>query len=230
MQPSALKLRTCRNKQKGPSGLFLGLGFQGLFLFTMLAGGCLFGQKQVNKTLLNPEIQAISIDGTLAYEVELLTESSQEVSVEARMEGEYGTDLMVLFRESGTTLFIETRFGPNFKMPNDKLGAHKVISVRLKITLPEHQNVFLSGASCQVTTSGVFRDLDIVFNDGGCNLAHQAENTEVTTGSAPITAHLKSGVVDAQSKYGSVFLEPIPLGDHHLKLYSTRGDIAVNLL
>jgi len=230
MPPSALKLRTCRNNQKGPSGLFLGPGFRGILLFIMLTGGCVLGQKQVTKTLLNPEIQAISIDGALAYEVELLTEDSQEVSVEARMEGEYGRDLMVLFKESGTTLFIETRFGPNFKMPNDKLGAHKVISVRLKITLPEHQNVFLSGASCQVITSGVFRDLDIVFNDGGCDLAHEAEKTEVTTGSAPITAHLKSGVVDAQSKYGVVRLGPIPVGGHHLKLYSTRGDIVVNAL
>ncbi|MGB5654480.1 MAG: hypothetical protein WBM56_11675, partial [Robiginitalea sp.] len=208
----------------------LGLGFKGIFLFMTLAGSCLFGQKQVTKTLLNPEINAISIDGALAYEVELITEGSQEVSVEARMEGEYGSDLMVLFKESGTTLFIETRFGPNFKMPNDKLGAHKVISVKLKVTLPEYQNVFLSGASCQINTSGVFRNLDIVFNDGGCDLYHQAENTEVTTGSGPITAYLKSGVVDAQSKYGTVLLEPIPVGSHHLKLYSTRGDISVKSL
>jgi len=230
MPPSVLKPRTCRNRQKGPSGLFLGLDFPGTFLFLVLTGGCLFGQKQVTKTLLNPEIQSINIDGSLAYEVELLTEDSQEVSVEARMEGEYGSDLMVLFRESGTTLFIETRFGPNFKMPNDKLGAHKVVSVRLKITLPENENVFLSGVSCQVITSGVFRDLGIVFNDGGCDLSHRAQNTEVTTGSAPITAHLRSGVVDAQSKYGTVLLEPIPAGNHHLKLYSTRGDIVIRSL
>ena len=228
MPLSALKLRTCRNKQKGPSGLFLGLDFRGIFLIFTLSGGFLFGQKQVTKTLLNPQIQAINIDGSLAYEVELLTEGTQEVSVEARMEGEYGSDLMVLFKESGTTLFIETRFGPNFKMPNDKLGAHKVVSVSLKIILPERQNVFLSGVSCQVMTSGVFRDLGIVFNDGGCELSHRANNTEVTTGSAPITAHLKSGVVDVQSKYGTVLMEPIPLGNHHMKLYSTRGDIAVS--
>lgn len=230
MLPSVLKLRTCRNRQKGPSGLFLDLGFRGFFLLMFLSGSCLFGQKQVTKTLLNQEIKAISIDGTLAYEVELLTGTSQEVSVEARMEGEYGSDLMVLFKESGTTLFIETRFSPNFKMPNDKLGAHKVISIRLKVTLPELQNVFFNGGTCQVFTSGLFRNLDIVFNDGGCDLAHQAESTEVTTGSAPISAHLKSGVIDAQSKYGDVLLESIPTGNHHLKLYSTRGDISVRML
>lgn len=230
MPPSALKLKTCRNRPKGPSGLFLNLGIPGFLLLMSLPGGCLFGQKQVTRTWVNPEIKAIHIDGTLAYEVELLTAPSREVSVEARMEGEYGPDVLVLFKESGTTLFIETRLGPNFKMPNDKLGAHKVISVRLKVTLPERQNVYLSGASCQVFTSGVFRNLDIVFNDGGCDLSHQADHTEVITGSAPITAHLKSGVIKAESKYGVVLLETIPAGDHQWKLYSTHGDISVRIL
>ena len=97
MPLSVLKPRTCRNNQKGPSGLFLGLVFPGTFLFLVLTGGCLFGQKQVTKTLLNPNIKSINIDGSLAYEVELLTDDSQEVSVEARMEGQYGRYLMVLF-------------------------------------------------------------------------------------------------------------------------------------
>ena len=230
MLPSALKQKTCSSKKKGPQGLFLGLGFPGFLLFLALGSGTLYGQKQVTKPLINSGIRAISIDVTRAYEIQLLTGEAQEVMVEARMEGEYSSDLLVLFKESGSTLFIETPFSPNFEMPNDKLSAHKVISVKLKIILPEYQNVFLNASSCQVSTSGVFRNLDIVLNDGGCNLTHKAENTEVTTGSAPINAHLESGVIEADSKYGKVLMEPIPIGDHHLKLYSTRGDISVHSL
>jgi hypothetical protein len=231
MPHSALKPKTCRSKKKSLKGLFFGPFFSwGPLLLFFISPCHLSGQKQVTKTLLNPGIHAISIDGTLAYSMELETGKAEEVVVEARMEGEYGSDLMVLFRESGSTLFIETRFGPNFEMPNDKLGAHKVISVRLKVTLPEHQDVFLNAASCQVVTSGVFRNLEIVFNDGGCSLSHKAENTEVKTGSAPITAQLESGVVEARSRYGTVRLDPIPAGDHHVKLFSTWGDIAVTSL
>lgn len=229
MRRLVLKQKICRINKRSPSGLFFVPDLRGVFLTIFLLGSsALFGQKQLTKTLLNPGIKAISIDGTLAYKLELKTGSSEEVSVEARMEGEYSSDLMVLFRESGTTLFIETRFSPNFKMPNDKLGAHKVISVRLTVTVPEYQNVFLNAASCQLTTSGIFKDLDIVFNDGGCMLSHKAENTEVLTGSATITAYLESGIIEANSRYGKVLADPIPKGDHHLKLYSTRGDILVN--
>jgi hypothetical protein len=212
-------------------GLFFGPGvFPAILLFGFLYTGSVVGQKQLTKTLLNPGINSISIDGTLSYKMELETGSSEEVSVEARMEGEYSPDLMVLFRESGTTLFIETRFSPNFEMPNDKLGAHKVISVSLKVTVPEHLNVYLHALSCQVGTSGIYKNLEIVFNDGGCNLSHRAENTEVLTGTAPITAYLESGVIDASSRYGKIRIDPLPSGDHHLKLKSTRGDISVNSL
>lgn len=192
--------------------------------------GFLFGQKQLTKTLLSPGIQAINVDAALSYKLELQTGDTQEVIVEARMEGEYSSDLLVLFRESGKTLFIETRLSPNFKMPNDKLGAHKVISIYLKVTLPAFQDVFVSAASCQIATSGTYKNLEVVFNDGGCRLAHRAENTEVRTGSAPITAYLFSGIVQAESKFGKVRIDPLPPGDHHLKLQSIQGDISVKSL
>ncbi|MDM9631281.1 hypothetical protein [Robiginitalea aurantiaca] len=224
----ALKQKTCRSNIKSPSGLFLNpVLCRAFFACYILGCGIIYGQKQLTKTLLNPGISSVSIDGTMSYKLELQTGTSKEVSVEAQMEGEYSPDLMVLFRESGTTLFIETRFSPNFEMPNDKLGAHKVISISLKVTVPENQDVFLNAASCQLTTFGVFKNLDIVFNDGGCNLSHRAENTEVQTGSAPIIAHLKSGVIEARSKYGEVHIDPLPRGDHHLKLHSTQGNISV---
>lgn len=196
------------------------------FLFIGAQPG--YGQKQVTKTIVNPQITAINIDGNLSYRVVLETAVTKEVSVEARMDGEYEKGLLVNFREEGKTLYLETRFSPEFRFPNDKLGAHKVVSVSLKVTLPEDQQILLTAGSCEVSASGRYRDLKIVFNDGLCDLYHSAENTEVRTGKAPIVAHLHSGVVEAESRYGEVHLDKIPKGDHHLKLYSTEGDISVN--
>jgi hypothetical protein len=143
------------------------------------------------------------------------------------MEGEYGKDLLVLFREEGSTLFVTARFGPEFKLPNDKLGAHKVVSVRMKVTVPRGESVRLNAQTCQVVTSGHYKDLKIAFNDGSCRLGHTALNSQVRTASAPIYANLCRGDVEARSAYGEVFLEPIPSGDHHLLLHSTHGNITV---
>jgi len=231
MPRSALKQKTCRSKKRRPQGRFLLKGFF-LFFLPVLFFGTHYGycQKRVTKTLVNPEVSAINIDGNLCYRITLETADTNEVSVEARMDGEYEKELLVSFRESGKTLYLETRFSPEFRFPNDKLGAHKVVSVSMRVILPQDQQILLTAGSCEVSTLGRYRDLEIVFNDGLCDLSHSAENTEVRTGKAPIVAHLNSGVVEAESRYGEVHLEPIPAGDHHLKLYSTQGDISVNYI
>ena len=229
MRPLALKQKTCRNKDGRPSGrLLLRATLLFSFLFLLLGTHHSFSQKRVTKTLVNPEISSINIDGNLCYRIVLETADTKEVSVEARMDGEYEKGLLVNFREAGKTLYLETRFSPEFRFPNDKLGAHKVVSVSMKITLPYDQRISLTARSCEVSTTGRYRDVKIVFNDGLCDLNHSAENTEVRTGKAPIVAHLNSGVVEAESRYGRVRMEPIPEGDHHLTLYSTQGDITVS--
>ena len=228
MQLLALKLKTCRSKEKRPIGRFLLRGAFLLLIFLFYGGQPSFGQKRVTKTLLNPEVTVINIDGNLCYRVGLETADTKEVSVEARMDGEYQKGLLVNFREAGNTLNLETRYSPEFQFPNDKLGAHKVVSVSMRVTLPRDMEILLTAQSCEISASGEFRDLKIVFNDGLCDLSHTAENTEVRTGTAPIFAHLSSGLVEAESRYGAVQLEPIPEGDHHLRLYSTKGDISVS--
>lgn len=224
MLRSALRRKTCRSNCKRPPGRF----FYPVFLALALAPARGCAQKVLTKTLLNPGISSISIDGDLCYEVILETDDSREVTVEARMEGEYGKDLLVLFRESGSTLFVATGLRPEFELPNDKLGAHKVISVRMKVTVPRGESVMLNAQTCQVVTSGHYQDLKIAFNDGSCHLGHTALNSEVRTASAPIHASLCRGDVEARSAYGEVFLQPVPSGDHHLLLLSTRGNITVS--
>lgn len=228
MQPSALKLRTCRSNEKRLPGRFLLQGVLLLLLFLFFGMQRSVGQKRVTKTLLSPEVSAITIDGDLCYRIILETADTKEVSVEARMDGEYHKELLVNFRRAGKTLYLEPRFSPDFRFPNDKLGAHKVVSVSMRVTLPRDKEILLTARSCQISASGKFRDLKIAFNDGLCDLSHTAENTEVRTGTASIFAHLSSGLVEAESRYGEVRLEPIPEGDHHLRLLSTTGDISVS--
>ncbi|MEJ2584111.1 MAG: hypothetical protein P8Z38_03425 [Robiginitalea sp.] len=227
MQRSVLKQKTCKNKERRPSGRFLLKWALLLLLLLPLGTRQSHSQKRVTKTLVTRQISSIAIDCNLCYRVVLQTSDANEVSVEAQMDGEYEKGLLVNFREVGNTLFIETRFSPEFRFPNDKLGAHKVVSVSIRVTIPHDKETLLTASSCEVSTSGRYRDLKIVFNDGFCDLHHTAENTEVRTRTAPIVAHLKSGVVEAESRYGAVRLESLPEGDHHLKLYSTRGDISV---
>lgn len=223
-----MRRRTCRNDLKRPSGRFFGPDCPLLIVAALLVTAGLQGQKRVQKTLLEPTVESVVIDGAQCFHISLETADTQEVWVEAEIDGEYQNEVLVYTETLGNTLQIGTGFTPGFQMPNDKLGAHKTLSVKLRVVLPSHQRVALAAGSCRVETKGNFRDLKIHITGGGCLLEHTAEHTEVTTASAPITAQIGLGMVQAHSRYGRVALETIPSGPSEFIFSSTSGDIRVS--
>lgn len=193
----------------------------------LLGATGLQGQKRVRKTILDPSVTSVVIDGTQCYQLSLETAETEEVVVEAEIDGEYQDEVLVFVETLGNTLRIGTGLSPTFQMPNDKLGAHKVLSAKLRVVLPPHQRVSFAAATCRVTTEGTFRDLKIHITGGGCLLAHTAEHTEVTTASGSIRAQIAQGQVEASSRYGQVSLDSIPAGPARFVLNSTSGDIQV---
>ncbi|MBC2838013.1 hypothetical protein [Robiginitalea sp. SC105] len=223
-----MKRRTCRNKSKRPSGRFFIVLFPAVFLIVLGQGSTAFAQKRVSRTLLDPEVRSIAIDGSQCFAISLETAPTDEVTVEASMEGEYRSEVLVQTETLGGTLLISTGLSPAFDLPNDKLGAHKVLSVRLRIVLPEDQRVTLSAGRCQVETSGHYEELQVRINEGGCRLDHRAATTRVRTFSAPITARIAEGEVLAESRHGRVQIDPIPAGNSRFMLSSNSGDIQVH--
>lgn len=184
-------------------------------------------QKRVVKTLLEPEIRDIAIDGSQCFAISLETARTDRVTVEASMEGEYQSEVVVQTENAGSTLMIRTGFTPGFDYPNDKLGAHKVLSVRLRVVLPEGQRVRLTAGRCQVEAAGRYDSLDVHIESGGCRMEHRATTTRVRTFSAPITARVRAGEVSAESRHGRVRVDPIPEGIPSYELKSHLGDIRV---
>lgn len=225
MPRSASRRRICRNSSKRPSGRFF-IGLLGLLTFGV-PGGPAYGQKQVSRVLLDPDVSSIVVDAGQSFALDLETGPSDQVTVEARMEGEYQGEVLVQTEQLGRTLRIGTGYSPAFDLPNDKLGAHKVLSVRLRVIFPENQQVEVYGGQCQVAASGVYRVLNIHIEDGGCRLDHRAGATRVETRSAPITARVSTGTIEASSRYGEVRIDPIPKGEPRYFFQSTRGDIRV---
>lgn len=200
-----------------------------LFLLLLCCGlNFLHAQKLIRKTLVHPEITFFQIDSNHCFIVDLQTVISEELVVEATIDGEYRKDLLVKITEEGKTIKVSAGFQPNFVNPNDKLSAHKVISIALKISLPEYRKVQLFGGSSQVEVKGRYTDLDISLNDGRCILNSVSENVRVKTQSGNITVNSQAATIRATSKYGKIHREEVPAGDFHFDLSSTSGDIRVN--
>lgn len=197
-----------------------------LLLFFM--ANLLPAQKRVTKSLLNPEITAITLDATNSFELSVNTARGNEMLLEASFDGEYSNDLLINVRESGKTLMVSTGFQPNFKNPNDKLSAHKVISIALKVVLPERKRVTIYGTGCKVTAKGKYDTLKITLSDGLTFLKNVQGIVEVASQSGTISVAAASGSINASTKYGRVGPNEIPFGDVIYNLSSVTGDILLD--
>lgn len=197
-------------------------------LVIFLTANLLHAQKTVKKSISNPEIEAVILDATKSFELSVDTARGNETTVEASVDGEYSNDILVNIRKSGNTLLVSTDFQPNFKDPNDKLSAHKVISIALKVLLPERKRVTIFGTGCNVSAKGSYDILKITLDDGRCYLEGVSGTVEVATQSGDISISATSAEIKAMSKYGKVGQNQIPPGNAFYDVRSVTGDILLD--
>ncbi|WP_254774794.1 hypothetical protein [Flagellimonas zhangzhouensis] len=185
----------------------------------------LHGQKLVKKAFLDPRTETIQIDAEYCYRIDVKTSKDKELHVSASMEGEYADDLLISIEESGTTAMVSADFQPLFVNPNDKLSAHKVVSIALEVQVPEYKNVQIFGTNSNVYAQGNYHKLNITLADGMCALENVAESVEVSTQEGDITLSAPSGDIIAESNYGKVESNSIPKGNNQFILRSVEGNI-----
>jgi len=189
--------------------------------------GTLSGQKIIKKSILDANTNLIQIDTENCFRIEVQTGIGDEVVVEALIDGEYKNDLLLSIQEKGKTLHVGAGFQPSFNNPNDKLSAHKVVSISLKVMLPEFKEVQVFGTDCNVTAKGKYKKLDITLADGDCHLSEISRFAHVKTQSGNIFAKISKASIDAVSKYGTVEKDNIPNGPVEFHLATTTGNIVI---
>lgn len=192
------------------------------FVFNFIAA-----QKVVKKTIVDSAISSFQIDAAYCFEMNIESVKSNVIVVEAIIDGEYKKDLVLNVNEEGATVSISAGFQPNFVNPNDKLSAHKVVSIALNIKLPEHKYVTVFGTSCNVAIEGTYKKIKVTLNDGTCSLVNVCENVDVATQSGTIYVKTKSGKVIRSSKYGRIVEDKISDGDTEYLLSTVTGDIFI---
>lgn len=179
----------------------------------------------VRKAIVDPKTSFIQIDANNCFEVILSTSNSSDLIVNAAMDGEYNPNLLVSVKQEGSTLFVSAGFQPNFIVPNDKLSAHKVVSIALNVMVPNYINAKIYGTSCNVDVSGRYQKLDVILSDGRCTLNNVGENSTVKTQSGDIFISSDKATISAASTYGKIIEEAIPLGNDNFRLETVTGNI-----
>ena len=177
------------------------------------------------ENILADHISLIQVDATNCFVVEVQTGEGNEVNIVAEMEGEYSQDLDLEVSTNGSTLFVETGFTPNFENPNDKLSAHKVVSISLKLKIPSYKNLEIYGTNTWVELEGDYDKLHVSLSDGTCVLNNIEAEAEIKSQSGNIKVFSAAAAISATSKYGGVSANLIPKGNSTFTLETVTGNI-----
>ncbi|MFK7811622.1 MAG: DUF4097 family beta strand repeat-containing protein [Maribacter sp.] len=195
------------------------------FILLFFTFNFLTAQKVVKKSIIDSTISSFKIDASSCYEINIETTDTDEVAVEATIDGEYKKDLVLHLKEEGSTVLISAGFQPNFENPNDKLSAHKVVSIALEIHIPAQKDVQVFGTNSNIWATGAYENLKITLNDGTSNLNNVKGKVEVASQSGDIRVKSESAEILSKSKYGIIDKELIPTGNNKYILNTVTGNI-----
>lgn len=167
----------------------------------------------------------VQVNTANCFKVLLQTTEEQEINAIANIEGEYVDNLNIEAVSKGSTIFIDAGFSPNFHNPNDKLSAHKVVSITLSVSVPKYRNVAVYGTSSRLLVNGSYEGLNVSLSDGACELNNVLGDIKVKTQSGNIKVWSNTANISAVAKYGHVGSNEIPTGNSTYDLQTVTGNI-----
>ncbi len=183
-------------------------------------------QSSFNKSIDATDLTEVSIILDNTFQIEVTNTSENKIIVTAVSEGEYQNNVFINTKREENSLSIIDDIQPFSENHNDKLSAHKLIVLKVKIQLPKHLNVAITSRLASLNLRAKIKSLLVELNSGDCFLNDFIGNAVINTLDGSITVHTKNATISASTKKGILFAEKI-FGEHLIELKSISGDISV---
>ena len=198
-----------------------------LVLFFLLSG-IGFGQKQMQYRIPSEELKGIYIDSDEVFQIRVQASKIQEFKITAEVEGETFESVLVDPKQENDLWRIYIKRSIGFKAFDDKLAAHKVISIVLNIEIPENKELWVRSSLASLWAEGTFKYLNVNLMSGYCNLINYLGDGVINTLRGSIYIETSNAQVEAISRNGNNETENKSDGKYHLKLKSVDGNIRVS--
>ncbi len=183
-------------------------------------------QSSFNKSIDATDLTEIFITLDNTFQIEVTNTSENKIIVTAVSEGEYQNKVFINTKREENSLSIIDDIQPFSENHNDKLSAHKLIVLKVKIQLPKHLNVIITSRLASLNLNAKTKSLLVELNSGDCFLNNFIGNAVINTLDGSITIYTKNATIKASTKKGILFAEKI-FGEHLVELKSISGDISV---
>ena len=198
----------------------------GLWLFCVQD---VWGQKDLSRTYLAEGIENMSIDANGVHSLKVVATNVEEISVRVHLEGETSEEIVIKEEMKGNQLALGFGSWPLAKTYNDKLSAHKIVSVEVTISIPEHLFVSITSNTAAVFAQGTFEFLYVDIEDKNCVLQHFNGNADLTTnmGAILVLVQNKRTAAKAITTYGTLENALSDHGTFTIYAESVHGDISL---
>ncbi len=182
----------------------------------------------MEKQLDISEIERITFLGDKVYKIKITTVKSQLLTLRASIAGEYAENVVIDLKQAQNSLTITPGFTPFFAKDNDKLAAHKVLSIELEVLVPENRYVSIASKMASITGSGNFKYFQAYLEQGSCELQSFLGDGYILTKNGNVTVSTSNNVgVLAGSKTGLVKGKPYQEHFYKLEIKTVSGDITI---
>ncbi len=173
------------------------------------------------------EISTIDIAGNTMFKIKISTAPVQTISLDLQVEGENNEQIVLQTRQENNTLFIGSAYHPMFVKPDDKLAAHKKISIELTLEIPKNLIVIINSDIASVYATGHYDKLTAELINGHFSAQKYSGNLQVDTLHGDIQLETNAGILNAHTKKGTIETFQLPTGNNQLTLNSVNGNINI---
>ena len=197
-------------------------------LLLILIPNCLFAQKRSEQTFDKQDIKTLLINSNAIFKISITAQPVQEISIQTITDGETYESSLLHTKIIDQRLEITTGRTPDFIPFNDKLSAHKVLSIELEITVPQDFNVDIYSTLAEVNLQGRYRELQINLGRGGLiGRDIRFRESVINTISGNVALTIKRADVTASSRNGEVIINSNLNEGPICSVESIYGDIEV---
>ena len=201
-----------------------------VFITFLIWGVHSIGQKRISESYDAQGITSIAIDSDEIFKIAIQTTKTEKITIATQIEGESYESTLLNTAVVANDLVITMGKTPDFIPFNDKLSAHKVLSIELEISIPEGFDIQINSALAAVHIEGSVGNIYCSLGRGGCELSdiRFRESIVITTISGNIYMKSPPAQIHAQSRNGKVVIPQDLMGTKSVTLATIYGYIVVH--
>lgn len=205
------------------------MAFKNLIFLTLLISN--FAAKAQRERLQSIDAQGVKSVYLMANEVfniEVKTNAlAKNIQVATLSEGEYFNDIALLVQRDLNTLQITSTYKEILTSGYDKLSAHKVYAVSLKIIIPENIKLTIVSNIANVKAKGKYKFLEAQLKSGNFKLSKFSGRALVNTFTGNVSIKTTQAQVNAVTNHGNKQIDTSLDFGKLIEIKSIYGDIEV---